>query len=244
MPDFREGHFVAQVSARPGASIEEMLRIGKLISEQMLGNEHIATVEQQIGRAESGEDTWGPQTSEFHIELKRGTTPEQEVETQKALRDLLDEFPGVQSEVLTFLGDRISETISGETASVVINAFGEDLDALDSTAREVAAVLGKVPGNADVQVKSPPGAPRLAIHLRPERLTQFGFRPLDVLEAIQAAYQGADIAQMVRGSRIFELAVILADEARREPESVGDLLLTNAEGLRLPLSPIWFPFAS
>ncbi len=235
MPDFREGHFVAQVSARPGASIEEMLRIGKFISEQMLANEHIATVEQQIGRAESGEDTWGPQTSEFHIELKRGTTPEQEVETQKALRDLLDEFPGVQSEVLTFLGDRISETISGETASVVINAFGDDLDALDSTAREVAAVLGKVPGNADVQVKSPPGAPRLAIHLRPERLTQFGFRPLDVLEAIQAAYQGADIAQMVRGSRIFELAVILADEARREPESVGDLLLTNAEGLRLPL---------
>jgi len=235
LPEFREGHFVVQVSARPGTSMEEMLRIGSRLSEMMLANEHIATAEQQVGRAEQGEDTWGPHKSEFHVELKRGTTPGEEVETQKALREMLEDFPGIQSEVLTFLGDRIGETISGETAQVVVNVFGEDLDRLDATARDVAKELSTVKGNADVQVKAPPGAPVLAVHLRPERLTQFGFRPLEVLEAVQTAFQGVDVAQMVRGSRIFELAVILADEARREPESVGDLLLTNGDGLRMPL---------
>ena len=235
LPDFREGHFVVQVSTRPGTSMEEMLRIGARISEMMLANKHIATVEQQIGRAEQGEDTWGPHKSEFHVELKRGTTPDEEVETQKALRDMLEDFPGIQSEVLTFLGDRIGETLTGETAQVVVNVFGDDLDRLDATARDVAKELSAVKGNADVQVKAPPGAPVLAVHLRPERLAQFGFRPLEVLETVQTAFQGADVAQMVRGSRIFELAVILADEARREPESVGDLLLTNGDGLRMPL---------
>ncbi len=238
LPEFREGHFVVQVSARPGTSMEEMLRIGGRISEMMLANEHIATVEQQVGRAEQGEDTWGPHKSEFHVELKRGTTPGEEVETQKALRDMLEEFPGIQSEVLTFLGDRIGETLTGETAQVVVNVFGDDLDRIDATARDVAKQLSAVKGNADVQVKAPPGAPVLAVHLRPERMAQFGFRPLEVLETVQTAFQGADVAQMVRGSRIFELAVILADEARREPESVGDLLLTNGDGLRMPLREI------
>jgi CzcA family heavy metal efflux pump len=235
LPEFREGHFVVQVSTRPGTSMEEMLRIGGRISGMMLANEHIATVEQQVGRAEQGEDTWGPHKSEFHVELKRGTTPEEEVETQKALRDMLEEFPGIQSEVLTFLGDRIGETISGETAQVVVNVFGDDLDRIDATARDVAKELSAVKGNADVQVKAPPGAPVFAVHLRPERMAQFGFRPLEVLDVVQTAFQGATVAQMVRGSRIYELEVMLADEARREPESVGDLLLTNGDGLRMPL---------
>jgi CzcA family heavy metal efflux pump len=235
LPEFREGHFVAQLSLRPGSSLEETLRVGKKVSEQMLALDRIATVEQQVGRAEMGEDTWGPHKSEFHIELKSGTTPGQEVATQAALRALLEETPGIQSEVLTFLGDRIGETISGETAQVVVNVFGDDLDKLDAVARLVEAELHAVHGNADVQVKAPPGAPVLAVHLRPERLTQFGFQALPVLEAVQTAFQGADVAQMVRGNRIHELAVILADEARRDPESVADLLITNGDGLRIPL---------
>lgn len=235
LPEFREGHFVIGMKSRPGTSLEESLRIGKLLSERMLANEHIATVEQQVGRAEQGEDTWGPNQSEFHVDLKPGTTPEQEVETQAFLREMLGEFPGIQSEVLTFLADRIGETISGETAAVVVNVFGEDLDQLDAAARAVAAELATVKGNADVQVKAPPGAPVLAVHLRPERLTQFGFRPLEVLDEVQTAFQGADVAQMVRGNRIHELAVVLADEARRDPETVGNLLLTNGDGLRMPL---------
>ena len=235
LPEFREGHFVAALSLRPGTSLEETLRVGALVSEQMLANAHIATVEQQVGRAEAGEDTWGPHRSEFHIELKAGTTPGEEEETQKALRDLLEETPGVSSEVLTFLGDRIGETISGETAQVVVNVFGDDLDKLDAIAKTVAEQLGAVPGNADVQVKAPPGAPMLSVHLRPERLAQFGFQPVPVLEAVQTAFQGTDVAQMVRGNRIHELAVLLADEARRDPEMVGDLVVTNGDGLRMPL---------
>src|SRR5207244_13623380 len=95
--------------------------------------------------------------------------------------------------------------------------------------------LRQVKGKAGVQVRAAPGVQVLAVHLRPGRMTQFGFRPLEVLEAVQTTFQGADAAQMVKGSRIFELAVILADEARREPESAGDLLLTNGDGLRMPL---------
>src|SRR5262249_54304102 len=70
LPEFREGHFVLGVSAQPGTSLPEMMRIGKQISDALLKNPHIATVEQQVGRAELGEDTWGPHKSEFHVELR------------------------------------------------------------------------------------------------------------------------------------------------------------------------------
>src|SRR5262249_11804746 len=60
LPEFREGHFVLQASAAPGTSLEEMKRIGARISAKLLENPAVATVSQQIGRAERGEDPWGP----------------------------------------------------------------------------------------------------------------------------------------------------------------------------------------
>lgn len=237
LPEFREGHFVIQVSAAPGTSLDEMKRLGGIISAEVLKNPHVATIEQQIGRAEQGEDTWGTNRCEFHVELKPGIAQDEEA-VQEDLRALLKAVPGIQSEVLTFLGDRISETITGETASVVVNVFGDDLDSIDLAAAQLAASLQTVPGAVDVQMKSSPGAPVLSIKLKPDRLTQFGFRPLEVLEFVQAACQGADVAQVVRENRVLEIAVLIDGEARRDPETLGALMLTNAQGTRLPLSQL------
>ena len=80
----------------------------------------------------------------------------------------------MQSEALTFLGDRISESLSGETAKVAINIYGADLDTLDRSAADIAAVLAKVPGAADVKVKAPPGTPVLRVALDSARMGLHG----------------------------------------------------------------------
>ena len=237
LPDFREGHFVVGLTMAPGTSLPEMKRLGTQISVELLKIPQIASVEEQIGRAEGGEDTWGTHRGEMHVELKP-TGGEDQEKVQDAIRNTLAKFPGVQSEVLTFLGDRIGETISGETAQVVVNIFGDDLDVLDAKANEVAAALTKVPGAADVQVSAPPGAPRLRIQLRPDRLTQFGFRPLEVLEAVRTAYQGDIVAQTYEGEKVFEVTVILEPAARQSPENIGELLISNPAGARLPLKQL------
>jgi CzcA family heavy metal efflux pump len=234
LPKFREGHFVLQVSTPPGTSLLEMLRVGTQISQELLQNEHVATVEQQVGRAELGEDPWGPHRSEFHVELKPIAGKEEE-KVEEEINELLKKIPGIQFEVLTFLGDRIGETLTGETAPVVVNIFGEDLDVLDAKAQEVANVLKSVSTNANANVKSPPGAPRMAVRLRPDRLTQFGFRPVEVLEAIQTSYQGTVVAQTHRGNQVADVAVILDDKDRQDPEAIGSLLLRNSQGSILPL---------
>src|SRR4029077_14384963 len=105
MPDFREGHFVVQVdSAVPGTSLEEMRRLGARISRELLALPFVATVEQQLGRSEGGEDTWGTQRSEFHVELKRDVADQGKAQVQ--ILQVLAGYPGLNVEVVTFLGDR------------------------------------------------------------------------------------------------------------------------------------------
>ena len=234
LPDFREGHFVVGITMAPGTSLVEMRRLGERISAELLRDSAIQSVEEQIGRAQGGEDTWGSHRGEMHIELKPDPKLDQG-KVQDQIRATLAQFPGVQTEVLTFLGDRIGETISGETAQVVINIFGDDLDVLDTKADEVAALLNKIPGAADVEISAPPGTPRMVVQLRPDRLTQFGFRPLEVLEAVQTAFEGQVVAQTYEGEKVFDVAVVLEPSARQRPEDIGQLLVSNGQGLQMPL---------
>ncbi len=244
LPEFREGHFVLQVSTAPGTSLTSMMRLGGLISHDLLehvevhGERVIDTVEMQAGRAELGEDPWGPHRGEFHVELKPNVPGEDQAVAQQEIRELLSRYPGIMYEVLTFLGDRISETISGETSSVVISLYGNDLDELDASAQEVARVVSAVSGATDVGVASPPGAPEMRVQLRADRLTQLGFKPVAVLAAIQTAYQGARVAQTFEGNQVTDVVVILPPQSRRDPESIGSLRIRNEEGTYVPLKEL------
>jgi CzcA family heavy metal efflux pump len=238
LPAFREGHLVLQIQSVPGTSLPEMMRLCTEIAKELKGKPEIATVECQIGRAEQGEDTWEPNRCEFHVELQDNVPGARQAKLMEEVREVLDGFPGLQSEVVTFLGDRISESISGESQPVVINVYGDDLDVIDAKAREVAQVIAGVPGAKDVQVKSPPGAPRMAVRLRPDRLLQFGFRPVEVMEAIQTAFQGTIVTQIHQGGQATDVAVILAAANRREPEEIGSLILRNPDGRAVALKDL------
>jgi len=237
MPDFREGHFVMQVSSSiPGTSLDEMLALGRRISAEVLALPYVKTVEQQVGRAELGEDTWGPHRSEFHVELKPDAKVDQSA-AQEALRGILERYPGIQSEVLTFLGDRISESLSGETAQVAIKVFGDDLDALDATGDKVVAALSKVNGIVDLQFKRQSGTPVLAIELSPQALAATGLRVQDVLDTIETAYAGARVGQTFRGTRTVDVDVLLPGAARNQTAQLTRLMIASPLG-PVPLSQV------
>jgi CzcA family heavy metal efflux pump len=238
MPPFREGHFVAQVTAPAGLSLGEMTRLGERISRQMLGIEGLSTVSLQVGRAESGEDTWSPNRAEFHIELKPDLAGAEQSRIEKELREVLDGFPGLQSEVVTFLGDRISESVSGETAAVSINVFGPDLAVLDQVAAKIAAKMRTMPDAADVRYQASSDVPTLTIAPRTERLTMLGLRSADVLDAVTTAYAGTAVAHVYEGNQSMALRVLLNEAARSDPQVVQDLMIRTAAGRLVPLGTV------
>ena len=90
LPEFREGHFVMQVTAPAGISLGEMTRIGERISRKVAAIDGVSTVSLQVGRAEAGEDTWSPNRAELHVELIADATGAQQIEVEQSLRRALD----------------------------------------------------------------------------------------------------------------------------------------------------------
>ncbi|MBK8309282.1 MAG: efflux RND transporter permease subunit [Gammaproteobacteria bacterium] len=237
LPAFRERHYVLQLSGPPGTSLAAMQRVGASLIDSLLHIEGIASAEQQTGRAEQGEDTWPPNRSELHVELAAvDGTAEERILVQ--IRELLDRYPGYQTEALTFLGDRIGESLSGETAAVAISIFGPDLDQLDRVAARLQSVVQAFPDATDVQIKAQPGAPLLRIALDPVRMAQYGVGTTIAYDSIAAAFGGATIAQITHGERMVNVAIGLDGAQAVQPESAAQLLIRGEAGRMLRLGDI------
>ena len=237
LPELREGHFIVHMSAVPGTSLEQSLAVGREVTKELDKNPHIRSIAQRAGRAEQADDTWGTHYSEINVDLVPLSGEEAE-SVQSEIRAALVKFPGVYFAIKPFLTERIEEILTGIRGQVAIKIFGEDLDQIDRAAQDVARVVSSVPGAVDVQVESQPGLPEMVVQLRPERLLQFGFQPVSVMDAVQTAYQGTNVAQTFEGNRVFDVTVILDDTARRNPEAAGGLMLQNLEGTRIPLRQV------
>src|SRR5262245_58101313 len=233
LPDFKEGHYVLRTLMAPGSSLQASLKLGQAVSEALLRIDDIRSVSEAAGRAEQGEDTNGPEFGEWHIELKPEHRDEEVVKAE--IRATLSSFPGIVFAVTPFLGERIEEVFSGARGEVAVNLFGSNLPVLDQKAEEIRRVMAATRGAVDVFAESASGSPELTITLRRDRLQQFGFQPVGVLEAVQTAYQGTTVAQTYDDERVFDVTVILDPAQRRDINAVGSLPVRNGTGLQLPL---------
>ena len=229
VPELQEGHFIIHMSAIPGTSLAESMRLGGRVTAELEKLPQVRLVAQRAGRAESGDDIMGTHDSEFEVDLKPLKGDEAE-SVRGGIQKLLSRFPGVYFSIQTFLSERIDETISGSLAQVVVKIFGDDLDVLDRKAKEVAGLMAALPGSRGVQIESQSTVPELVISLKEDRLARYGISPAAALEAVEAAYQGNTVAQVYRQNRVTDVVVRFDRSVRQDPERLGGLLLENPDG--------------
>lgn len=229
LPELREGNITVHMTALPGTSLQESLRLGNQLTEALLKIPSVTSVAQRAGRAELGTDTMGTHESEIDVNLQ-ARNGNQVRTAQEAIRKILWEFPGPILTSNSFLTERINETLSGYRTPVVVNVFGNDLDQLDQEAGEIAAILGKVRGAAQLQIQSPPGMPQLVVRLRNDDTLRWGFNPVEVLDVVRTAYGSENVAQIYDGNRVFDVSVVLASASRPRVSTIAALPLRSPDG--------------
>ena len=229
LPEFKEGHYVLHMSAVPGTSLDESLRLGGMVTQTLRANPSVRTVSQRVGRAELADDTWGTHYSEIEVDLVPLSGEQGEV-VAADLRQRLAQIPGVTFAMKPFLTERIEEVLTGSTAQIVVKLFGDDLDSLDAAARTVAGRAADLPGAADVQIGAPAVMPQATVRLRPELIAAAGVRADEALAAVETATGGTPAAQVFEGNRAIDVVVIMNPRAVQRAEDLAAIPLTGTSG--------------
>jgi CzcA family heavy metal efflux pump len=226
LPELRENHFVIHMRGLPGTSLPQSIASGNQVTRVLRQMPGVRSVAQEAGRAELGEDTWGVEYNELEVDLERVGAEDAEQAERQIKRRLGEDFAGFNFDVLSFLSERIKETLSGSTAAIAVKVYGDDLDSIDGVAQDIVMVLGRIRGSANVRSEQQTGAPELVIRVRSEDAARRGLRNAQILDAVHAAYQGAEVAQVYEGNRIIDLVVILDPKVRAMPDAVANLWLS------------------
>lgn len=242
VPRLREGALVINTVRLASVSLEESVRYGLRIERvvQEAFPDEVARVWTRTGTAEVATDPMGLELADVFVTLtprERWTRAATQDELVRAMREVVGRLPGMRAIFTQPIEMRVNEMLAGVRADLGVKLFGDDLQVLEAKALELQRAVEAVPGAADVSAEQVTGLPVLQVAVDRAALARHGIAAEEVLEA--AAMVGArTVGQVIDGERRFDLALRLDDRFRRDPEALGGLLLTAADGQRVPLGAL------
>ncbi len=219
LPDFKETDFLMHWVEKPGTSLEANRRITERAAVELRGVPGVRNFGSHIGRAEVADEVVGPNFTELWISIDEKADY---AATVAKVQEVVDGYPGLQRDLLTYLKERIKEVLSGASATIAVRIFGPDLEELRSKAREIHGVIKEIPGVVDAKPEAQALVPQIEVRLRPEMAERYGLTSGQVRRAAATLIKGAKVGEIYEGQRIVDIAVWGAPRIR------GDLAALRA----------------
>jgi CzcA family heavy metal efflux pump len=237
LPDFRENNLIIAATGLPGQSLEATTRMGIAIERKLLQNKEVIAVGQRAGRAELDDDAGGPNFSEFDVKLADNGRPLAPLLAD--IRTHLKELPGIAFDVGSFISHRMDDVLSGGTrADIVIKIFGPDLAQLRALAGQVSNILKTVPGAVDVRPEAQLLVPEIRVKIDRPAAARFGLTSQQLSQAMETAFQGRVVSQVLEGQKLFGLKVSLDEQYRHNLDQIRGTLIDTPSGARIPLDEV------
>jgi len=235
MPKFRETDFLMHWVEKPGIGIDAMDRITLRASEELMAVDGVRNFGSHIGRATVADEVVGPNFTELWISIDDNKNYD---DTVAKVQEIVDGYPGLYRDLLTYLTERIKEVLTGTSASIVVRVFGPDLDQLRATAGEIEAKIKPIAGVTTLKVEPQVLVPQIAIKLRVDAASQFGLTPGRLMQSVTTLVNGTQVGEMFRDQAIFAVMVRGEGKLRTDLSTLGDLMIDTPSGAQVPLRSV------
>lgn len=235
LPSFKERDFLMHWLEKPNTSVEASKRITKAAAHDLMAVPGVRNQGSHIGRAEVADEVVGPDFTELWISVDPSAPYD---ETIKKVQAVVDGYPGLTRDLLTFLRERIKEVLTGASASIVVRIFGPDLDELRDRAAEVGSVLKDVPGVSALKVESMVLVPQITVKLRPESAALHGLTAGQVRQAVTTLISGRKVGEVFQDQRVHDVTVWSIPAVRADYTKLRELLIETPAGGHVRLEDV------
>jgi cobalt-zinc-cadmium resistance protein CzcA len=242
IPRLQEGTLVVNTVRLPGVSVDESVRYGIQLEKVLLEAfpDEIERVWTRTGTAEVATDPMGLEVSDMFITLKPRSDWKKAATQDELVHEMeqvLAVMPGTKMAFTQPIEMRVNEMVAGVRADLGVKLFGDDLDVLRQKAAEMERVLREIPGAADVSSEQITGQPMLQIEIDRDAIARHGIAASDVLGVVKALGT-LEVGQLQDGERRFPITVRIDDRFRTDEVAIGRILVTAANGDRVPLAKL------
>jgi len=241
LPPLDEGSIWLQVSLPPGITLEKSKQMSNELRRVTMQYDEVTYMMVQAGRNDDGTDAWTPS----HFECSIGLKPYSEWKNGKTKADLIEELaaeyakmPGYNVAFSQPMIDGVMDKIAGAHSELVVKVYGDDFKETRRIAEDILKTLRTLKGAVDLAIDQEPPLPQIQVIADRQKIAQYGLNVGDVSELIEVALGGKAVSQIFVGVKSYDIICRYSEESRNTPEKIANLMLTNSEGAKIPLSQV------
>ncbi len=242
MPQLDEGDLLIQAFRVPSTSVQQSQAMQVPIERMLSRQPEIAVVFSKTGTADLASDPMPPNATDNFVILKpRKEWPDprlSKADLVERLETELNKIPGNAYEITQPIQMRFNELIAGVRGDVAVKVFGDDFDAMNATAQEIAAILRKTEGATDIRVEETEGLSMLDIRVNRDAMARLGVTAQDVQDVVTATIGGRQAGTIFEGDRRFPVVVRLSDAQRSDMSVLEQVQVPVAGGAFVPLASV------
>lgn len=226
IPVFEERELLVHWNGPPGTSHTEMTRIVGQASAELRELPGIRSVGAHLGRAVTSDQVVAINSGEIWI----GMDPDADhAATLASIQRVVDGYPGLERDVLTYPTERVEGILGGPDGDVVVRIFGQETDLMRAKAAEVSELLGGIAGIATTEVEPQVDEPAIEIEVDLEAAASHGLKPGDVRRAAAAILSGIQVGSLFDDQKVFDVVVWGDPDLRRNVTSIGEMRIDTPE---------------
>jgi Cu/Ag efflux pump CusA len=235
IPSLQDQDLLIHWESAPGTSLPEMNRVTGLVVQELRAVPGVRNVGAHVGRAIASDQYTDVNGGEIWVNLD----PAGDLRpTVAAIQNVVDGYPGINREVLTYSDERLREILSGSPDAVVVRLYGQDLDILRAKAEEVRGLIGGIEGVVDPHLSATIVEPNVEIEVDLAKAQAVGIKPGDVRRAAAALLSGMEVGNLFEDQKVFQVVVWGAPETRHSLTSVRELLIDTPAGDHVRLGDV------
>jgi CzcA family heavy metal efflux pump len=188
LPEMDEGSIVMDYASPPGTSLEETDRMLRQAEKLIVQVPEVSGYSRRTG-TQLGFFITEPNTGDYLIQLKKDRSRT----TEEVIADIRKQIESTQPALRIDFGQVIGDMLGDLMTSVqpiAIKIFGNDAATLKNLSAQVAEVINRVPGTADVFDGVVIAGPSVNVIPKFDKLSQYGISPASLQYQIQTNQEG------------------------------------------------------
>jgi CzcA family heavy metal efflux pump len=236
LPEMDEGSIVLDYASPPGTSLEETDRMLRQAEKLIVKIPEVSGYSRRTG-TQLGFFITEPNTGDYLIQLKKERTRTTDDVIADIRKQIESTQPALRIDFGQVIGDMLGDLMTS-VQPVSIRIFGNDASELKSLSAQVAAVVSKVEGTADVFDGVVIAGPSVNIIPDFDKLAQFGITPASLQYQIQTSQEGNVVGTILEKEQTPAIRIIDSGYQHRSVDQLGRLPIFLPSGKLKPISEL------
>ena len=243
IPTIEEGDLALNATIMTGSSLSQMVKTTTEYEKILKAKfPEIKTIVTKIGSGEIPTDPMPIESGDMIIVLKDKSEWTGDYDNWEdlanAMKEEMEAIPGANIEVSQPIQMRFNELMTGSRSDIAIKIFGDDLEILDTKAKELIAKVNNIEGIGDLKADKVTGLPQITVKYDYNKIALYGLNITDINQIIRSSFAGESAGKIYEQSKRFDVVVRMDAASRTDITDVSNLFIPLPNGQQVPLSQV------